>query len=257
MSDNATLANGSVTLIFNASELQLVLREYCAVADTDTRELLWTATAPTKYWDTLGASLFSWTIFTTVGYGQYSPKSDRGRGLVLIAAVVGIPAFIWTASVFVAPISELVSIIVVRLKVRLPKVGVAIVWTLLCAVWIILAAAIFLTVEFTWSYARSLYFVFISSSSIGFGDTVPGTNAGNVLAFFLITGGIFIFGGWSSSVANLYSTTAWTAESVNREEGGGASPATGGDGASDGGCLQRGQDDDTRGKKQTELSTFT
>ncbi|XP_073811198.1 potassium two pore domain channel sandman [Musca autumnalis] len=52
------------------------------------------AVDPHKQWSFSGAFLYSLTVITTIGYGNISPRSDWGKLVTILYAIIGMPLFL-------------------------------------------------------------------------------------------------------------------------------------------------------------------
>nr|QBP05216.1 potassium channel subfamily K member a [Petromyzon marinus] len=104
------------------------------------------------HWDFVSALFFASTVLTTVGYGHTVPLSDAGKALCILYAVLGIPFTLL-----------LLTSIVQRLMEHLTRRPLR-----------SLAAALLLLLLEGWGFLGAFYFCFISLSTVGLGDYVPG-----------------------------------------------------------------------------------
>ncbi|XP_042271295.1 potassium channel subfamily K member 6 [Thunnus albacares] len=139
----------------------------------------------TSNWDLISSMFFANTLVTTVGYGHTTPLSDSGKAFSILYALIGVP---FTMLVLTACVQRLMYPLVFAPVGLLQRSGLeprsaTAVHFLLLLVLVVLCffvapAAVFSTVEMSWSFLDGIYFCFISLCTIGLGDFVPGTQPG-------------------------------------------------------------------------------
>lgn len=126
--------------------------------------------------------LTSVPLLLRAGYGHTVPLSDGGKAFCIIYSVIGIPFTL----LFLTAVVQRVTIHVTRRPVLyfhirwgFSKQVVAIVHAVLLgfvtvSCFFFIPAAVFSILEDDWNFLESFYFCFISLSTIGLGDYVPG-----------------------------------------------------------------------------------
>ncbi|XP_071445275.1 potassium channel subfamily K member 4-like [Hetaerina americana] len=134
-----------------------------------------------------GQSLFfSSTVITTIGYGHVTPLSKGGKIFCMVYATLGIPLTLVLLTALVerltsGPSSSLLRAINSRLGHLYPPftlrlLHLTLLLLLLAPLLFFIPAGIFSKLEPTWDYLDALYYCFISLTTIGLGDYVPGDN---------------------------------------------------------------------------------
>uniref|UniRef100_A0A8C6TQK7 Potassium channel subfamily K member n=1 Tax=Neogobius melanostomus TaxID=47308 RepID=A0A8C6TQK7_9GOBI len=133
-------------------------------------------------WDFTSALFFASTVLSTTGYGHTAPLSDGGKAFCIIYSVIGIPFTL----LFLTAVVQRIMVFSTRRPIAyfhtnwgFSKPLVAIVHATVLAVlavscFFLIPAAIFSALEENWNFLESFYFCFISLSTIGLGDYVPG-----------------------------------------------------------------------------------
>ncbi|XP_014251561.1 potassium channel subfamily K member 1-like isoform X2 [Cimex lectularius] len=131
-----------------------------------------------------GQSLFfSSTVVTTIGYGHVTPLSKGGKVFCMIYAMIGIPLTLVLLSALVERLMIPSTMFLQFLNSRLGHlyqpfniriIHLTIIATTLVAIFILLPAAVFALLEPEWDYLDSLYYCFISLTTVGLGDYIPG-----------------------------------------------------------------------------------
>ncbi|KAF6036928.1 KCNK9 [Bugula neritina] len=129
-------------------------------------------------WQFGGAFYFALTVITTIGYGHSTPKTIGGKLFCICYAVLGIPLNI----VMFQSIGERFNIFLLYVlkKVKhccrwkysnVSQFELILVGAALCILVLVGGASAFQRFE-CWSFLDSLYFCFVTMSTIGFGDFV-------------------------------------------------------------------------------------
>lgn len=144
-------------------------------------------------WTLTNAVFFASTVVTTIGYGNLAPSTAGGRWFCVIYAIVGIPLTLMLLAmvgrILSKYINDLCGFVVNYVKKYLhpgyeydstdgtTELNVP-VWLafVFITVFISLDALILMSLE-DWSFPVSLYFIFITLTTIGFGDIVPQNTA--------------------------------------------------------------------------------
>ncbi|XP_072036161.1 potassium channel subfamily K member 10-like [Amphiura filiformis] len=132
-------------------------------------------------WGYESAYFFSGTVITTIGYGHISPNTKYGRSFCIVYALIGIPICGILLSALGEQLNKLKNKVMAKIYKQFEKIwqrkAVSIL-TLFCtgmALFIVIPALIFQAVE-GWTYHEAWYYCFITLTTIGFGDFVPGQN---------------------------------------------------------------------------------
>ncbi|XP_015275274.1 PREDICTED: potassium channel subfamily K member 1 [Gekko japonicus] len=133
-------------------------------------------------WDFTSSLFFASTVLSTTGYGHTVPLSDGGKAFCIIYSVIGIPFTLLFLTAVVQRIIVYVTrrpVLYFHIRWGFSKQIVAIIHavflgfvTISCFFFI--PAAVFSVLEDDWNFLESFYFCFISLSTIGLGDYVPG-----------------------------------------------------------------------------------
>lgn len=128
--------------------------------------------------------LFSVTLVTTIGYGHINPVSPYGKMTCILFALLGIPFTLVFLSALVQRLLSPTYKIFTKLMARLPNMDsleirlmhLAVLGTFLFIFAFLVPSVIFWWLEPAWSFLDCIYFVFISLTTIGLGDYIPGDN---------------------------------------------------------------------------------
>lgn len=130
-------------------------------------------------WHFMNAFFFAGNVVTTIGYGHIVPTSFWGRFFCIFYALVGIPLTGLTLRSVGNRISEGISSAVKGFERKVYnreseklEIKTAVIAFILLLIIIIFPAFGFEALE-EWSYFDSVYFCFITLTTIGFGDFVP------------------------------------------------------------------------------------
>ncbi|KAF7710986.1 potassium channel subfamily K member 12 [Silurus meridionalis] len=192
---NRTLHNFSDAFNISMHELSSFLREYESAAAAGIR-----ADALRPRWDFTGAFYFVATAVSTIGYGMTTPVTVAGKVFLIFYGLLGCAATILFFNLFLERIITLLAVVMKAFRLHrlrtsgllppgicqdfaastLPgwKPSVYHVMLILGLSAIIIsccASAMYSPIE-GWAYLDSLYFCFVTFSTIGFGDLVSSQN---------------------------------------------------------------------------------
>lgn len=128
-------------------------------------------------WDFASAVFFCSTVITTIGYGTIAPSTARGQILFIFYAIIGIPL----ALMFLAQIGKILDAWVNRTLKPVEKrwgpamsraVGSTSLLLVVVIFFSLIPAVIFNRIE-TWNFRESVYYTFVTLTTVGFGDFVP------------------------------------------------------------------------------------
>ncbi|XP_008591992.1 PREDICTED: potassium channel subfamily K member 6 [Galeopterus variegatus] len=144
------------------------------------------ANASEPAWDFASALFYASTLVTTVGYGYTTPLTDAGKAFSIAFALLGVP----TTMLLLTASAQRLSLLLTHtplswLRVRWgwdPRRAGR--WHLVALLGVVVTvcflvpAVVFAHLEESWSFLDAFYFCFISLSTIGLGDYVPGEAPG-------------------------------------------------------------------------------
>uniref|UniRef100_A0A8C5QTB0 Potassium channel domain-containing protein n=1 Tax=Leptobrachium leishanense TaxID=445787 RepID=A0A8C5QTB0_9ANUR len=137
-------------------------------------------------WDFVSSFFFSGTTLTTIGYGHPFPISWAGKVFCLVYSMIGIPLTFSILSItsrnlflilFVNPLHSFLGHVTVS-RTRLQWILASLILAVILLLFFFIPAVFFDLVEGNWEYLDALYFCFISLTTVGLGDFVPGEQSG-------------------------------------------------------------------------------
>ncbi|KAA0718311.1 Potassium channel subfamily K member 12 [Triplophysa tibetana] len=193
---NRTLVNFSDTFNISVEDLNSLLKEYEAAIAAGAR-----VDAIRPRWDFTGAFYFVATVVSTIGFGMSTPVTVAGRVFLIFYGLLGCAATILFFNLFLERIITLLAVVMKAVRLRRLRTSgllppgicqdfaastlpgwkpsvyhVMLILGLSSMVISCCASAMYTPVE-GWAYLDSLYFCFVTFSTIGFGDLVSSQNA--------------------------------------------------------------------------------
>lgn len=154
-----------------------------------------------EQWTVLGTLFFLTHLSTTIGYGNSHVQTPAGQLATIVFAIIGIPIMGYTLAQ-VARLNLQASVIMLEhcgsMKIRTPRSCFMVLWCWLLSL-LFIGAFVYSKLE-PWTYLQSLYFCFMTLSTVGFGDFLPSSPTSRVFSIFYI---IFGLGMCASIIAML------------------------------------------------------
>lgn len=161
------------------------------------------ANASDPAWDFASALFFASTLVTTVGYGYTTPLTDSGKAFSIAFALLGVPATMLLLTASAQRLSQLLTHAPLSWLSRrwgcpprrAARWHLAILLGVVVTICFLVPAIVFAHLEEAWSFLDAFYFCFISLSTIGLGDYVPGEAPGQpyrALYKVLVTAYLFL-----------------------------------------------------------------
>ncbi|XP_071043899.1 potassium channel subfamily K member 1 [Parasteatoda tepidariorum] len=126
---------------------------------------------------------FSSTVITTIGYGHVAPLSEGGKIFCIVYGLIGIPLTLILLTAFVERLLIPTTLFLQFLNSRLGHlyqpfhirighlVGIGLIVFIF---FFLIPAGVFSALEKNWNYLDSIYYCFISLTTVGLGDLIPG-----------------------------------------------------------------------------------
>lgn len=151
----------------------------------------------TDNWVFASSTFFATTVVTTIGYGKTAPVTDGGRGFFIPYAIIGIPITL----IFLAELGNLLNKLVklasrpLGKKAELPWVNglILLASTIVGLILLVFIPAIIFSAIDGWTYFESIYYVFVTLTTVGFGDFVP--NVPESSGFYRMSNSVWLFVG--------------------------------------------------------------
>uniref|UniRef100_A0A0A9W3F4 Two pore potassium channel protein sup-9 n=1 Tax=Lygus hesperus TaxID=30085 RepID=A0A0A9W3F4_LYGHE len=131
-----------------------------------------------RQWKFAGAFYYATTVLTTIGYGHSTPNTIGGKLFTMCYAIVGIPLGLVMFQSIGERVNKLSSVVIKSVKklfgcrnIDASEINLICVVTTLSSLTIAGGAAAFSRYE-GWTYFDSVYYCFITLTTIGFGDMV-------------------------------------------------------------------------------------
>jgi len=131
-------------------------------------------------WDFLGALYFCFQTATAIGYGNATPRTDIGKAVLIPYSIVAILTLVWVIKTNIHIFRYYYSKDNKNLCLRIP------IACLIVAVYLLLSGMVYTYLEEDWTFLDSVYFSWVTTSSIGFGDITPNYDSSMVGMFILL-----------------------------------------------------------------------
>jgi len=163
--------------------------------------------ASDPFWNLEGSAFFCWTIMTTIGYGDYAPKTDQGKIFVIIYTILTVPLFVASLAHLSTSLTEALGKCFRKNHDRFGKQGYYFAGGVVAlGLLFILVLPISFSVG---SYLDTIYFSIVTLSTVGLGDFTPSLDDKSSFGFILYSlFGLLLIGSIVSGLQNMYDVGA-------------------------------------------------
>mmetsp|Transcript_27803 Transcript_27803/g.60775 ORF Transcript_27803/g.60775 Transcript_27803/m.60775 type:complete len:278 (+) Transcript_27803:45-878(+) len=144
-----------------------------------------------RQWTVLGTMFFLTHLATTIGYGNSHPQTPMGQFATIIFGLVGIPIMGYALALVARCHLRATAFLfekVFQRSISSLRSQILVLWCLLLV--FLLGGAVVYSILEPWSYLESLYFCFVTLSTVGFGDFLPSSAASKVFSMFYMISGL-------------------------------------------------------------------
>lgn len=133
---------------------------------------------------------FSSTVVTTIGYGHQTPLSPEGKFFCILYALIGIPMTMLLVTAVVDRLMMPVNLLLIWMNntmghlyspLSLRLLHLFLIFLVIVVVLFLVPAALFTALEDNWGFMDAMYYCFISLTTVGLGDFIPGDTPGQHL----------------------------------------------------------------------------
>lgn len=145
-----------------------------------------------EQWTILGSIFYLTHLSTTVGYGSSHPQTAAGQLATIIFALFGIPVMGYTlAQVARVELQAVVTVLEGCFDVKMSgtRRQMGVLWCLLM-IFLFGGSFVYSTYLENWSYRESIYFCFVTLSTVGFGDYLPSSPQSKIFTMFYMLFGL-------------------------------------------------------------------
>ncbi|ODM98550.1 Open rectifier potassium channel protein 1 [Orchesella cincta] len=149
-------------------------------------------------WNYYNSVFFAFTVVTTIGYGHLSPSTSLSKSFMMLYALFGIPI----NGILLSGVGDYFSNKIIKVhqksKQKQYRGKCTLIFEIIfylipgIVVFIIIPSGIFVLIE-NWTFLDSIYFAFVSLTTIGFGDYVAGMGDGHNIWLWLYKAFIIIW----------------------------------------------------------------
>jgi len=132
----------------------------------------------------LDSFYFSTITFTSVGFGDHTPKSSLGRFMVVVFSFLSMGTIVWALE----KLGE-VNLIIAKTLVR--SNAAFLISIILLSIYLVVGTALFTFLE-GFDSLHSFYMCTAALTTIGYGDVVPSTSLGKIFMILFVLSGIGI-----------------------------------------------------------------